>query len=182
VCKYQFQRLFELYLPTLAAHFRAQEVHSDLFTEWQMTLFTFPSFPRRSGALDRLWDLLLVSRGLKFLFRFSLAILAQAEETLLALEFEDILFYIKQFPDDGLLQVEQLLPLACGERFKGVTNKALRVLEADFEAQCAEEQRQRAQRAEQKKQQAAAKAAQAASSSAAAAAASAAASGASPHR
>jgi len=134
VCKFQFARLFDLFLPRLSAHFRAQEVHADLFVEWLLTLFTFPSFPRRSGALERLWDLLLVSRGLKFLFRFALAILAQAEDTLLAYEFEQILFYIKALPDDGILDPAELVPLAV-TRFKAVSNRALKQLEEEYEKQ-----------------------------------------------
>lgn len=37
LCKYQFQFLFQLYLPELHRHFTTQDIHSDIFTEWSVT-------------------------------------------------------------------------------------------------------------------------------------------------
>ena len=131
LCKYQFEFLFGLYLPALHAHFKAQEIHSDIFTEWFMTFFTYASFPRRYPTLDRTWDLMLASRGLKYLFRIALSILYLSQSTLLAYEFEELIFYLKHLPDDGILNPDILLPVAC-DYFK-VSNRALAEIERKYE-------------------------------------------------
>jgi hypothetical protein len=136
--KYAFTRLFRAYLPELHAHFMRQDVHSDIFTEWFMTFFTFSSFPRRYPLLDRIWDLLLAGRGLQYLFRVALSILYLAQQQLLEYEFESILFYMKHLPDEGILNPDILLPVA-NERFP-VCHKTLHQLQQQYDVELAEEE------------------------------------------
>lgn len=72
-----------------------------------MTLFTYSSFPRRYPLLDRLWDCMLVGRGLKYMLRVALSILYLSQGTLLECDFEGIIFYLKYLPDDGILNPGQ---------------------------------------------------------------------------
>eukprot|EP01006_Ploeotia_vitrea_P025793 TRINITY_DN58686_c0_g1_i1.p1 TRINITY_DN58686_c0_g1~~TRINITY_DN58686_c0_g1_i1.p1 ORF type:complete len:476 (-),score=194.89 TRINITY_DN58686_c0_g1_i1:275-1558(-) len=86
VCKYQFQRLFEWFLPKLASHFERHNISPELFmTEWFMTMFTYRAIPVETSA--RIWDLFLVD-GWKALHRVGLAILSLSQETLLSESFE----------------------------------------------------------------------------------------------
>lgn len=146
VSKFQFSFLFELYLPELYAHFQEECVHQDLFTEWFMTLFTFPSFPRRYPLLERLWDLMIVTGGTKYLHRVALGILHLSQPTLLQCSFEEIIAYLKSLPDDGILNPDVLLPLAC-DTFR-VSNEALWELEKRFDADQKAKEEARKRRAE----------------------------------
>jgi hypothetical protein len=100
MCKFQFTHLFEWFLPDLYAHFAKREMHSDLLTEWFMTLFTFAGFPRETAC--RIWDLFLVD-GLQVIHKVALAILARAESDLMQLDFEQIIGYLKRAEKDLVL-------------------------------------------------------------------------------
>ena len=67
--------------------------------------------------------------GQKTLHRVSLAILKLAEETLLMYDFEGIVYYLKNLPDEGILQPDMLLGMALTFT---VTNRMLRGLEREY--------------------------------------------------
>ena len=67
--------------------------------------------------------------GQKTLHRVSLAILKLAEETLLMYDFEGIVYYLKNLPDEGILQPDMLMGMALTFT---VTNRMLRGLEREY--------------------------------------------------
>lgn len=130
VCQFQFQQLFQLHHPRLAAHFEKHGVVADLYTtEWFMTLFTYRAIPPETSA--RIWDTFLAD-GWKAIHRAGLAILSISEHTLLQYEFEGIVQYLKFFPDQGIFDAELLVNTAC--YFK-VTNRMLQKLSDRFRGQ-----------------------------------------------
>jgi len=131
VCKYQFSKLFKIYLPKLHQHFVKEEIHSDIMTEWFMTFFCYASFPRRFPLLERIWDLLLILRGTCVFHRLALSILYLSQSSLLTYSFEEIVPYLKTLPDDGILDPQIILPLIC-HQFK-VSNAYLALLEEEYE-------------------------------------------------
>jgi len=127
VCQYQFQRFLEFFLPKLSEHFSRLQISAELYaTEWFMTLFTYRAIPLSCTA--RIWDVFLVD-GWKAVHRVALAILYLSQDTLLTLEFEDAIRYLKNFPDQGIFIPEILLAEA--RHFK-VTNRMLRRLAMQY--------------------------------------------------
>lgn len=94
---------------------------------------------------------MFVTGGTKFLFRIALSILYLSQATLLQCEFEEIIGYLKNLPDDGILNPDILLPIACD--YFQVSNGALSEIEKRYEADCreSEEARERRERREQAK-------------------------------
>lgn len=107
--KYQFQQLFQHYLPELYHHFIQHDITLDICIEWWMTLFTLQAMPR--NVLGRIWDLYLVD-GFKALHRITLSILSQSSDTLLSSDMEGIYQYIKTLPDHGVLHDDSLIATA----------------------------------------------------------------------
>ena len=120
IFKHQFNTLFQAFLPTLHAHFAANNVYSDVMTEWWMSCFAFRALP--TDTLNRVWDWFLLD-GVKTFHRVSLAILKLSEDTLLAYDFEGIVYYLKTLPDHGVLQPDLLMGTALTMT---ITNRMLR--------------------------------------------------------
>jgi len=102
VCKFQFNCLFQHYLPDLAKYFHSLGLLEDdnYNTPWFMTLFTKLELPQ--DTLKRIWDLLLVF-GLPVLHQTGLAILVCVQEKLQGLQYEDLFMYLRTLPDKELL-------------------------------------------------------------------------------
>ena len=126
IFKHQFQQLFQAFLPTLHAHFAANNVYSDVMTEWWMSCFAFRALP--TDTLNRIWDWFLLD-GVKTFHRVSLAILQLSESTLLSFDFEGIVQFLKQLPDHGVLQPDLLLGTALTFT---ITNRMLRGLQQEY--------------------------------------------------
>ena len=144
IFKHQFNALFAAFLPALYQHFQQQQVYSDVMTEWWMSCFCFKGFPRAS--LNRVWDWLMLD-GQKTMHRVSLAILKLSEETLLMYDFEAIVYYLKNLPDEGVLQPDLLMGTALTFT---ITNRMLRGMERSYfegvEKAEEEEQKEKEQR------------------------------------
>jgi len=126
--KYQFHQLISWFLPKLHAHLVAQEVHSDVYTEWFMTLFSSKRFPRQLCL--RVWDLLMV-QGVKVLHRVGLAVLHTCQPRLLSMEFEEILTFLTRIPAD-LLEADAIVGIGLVQ-FKAITHSLLDRLARQFE-------------------------------------------------
>jgi Rab-GTPase-TBC domain len=127
--QYQFLRLAEYYLPELMQHLEKHNISVNLYTtEWFMTIFTYRSMPPET--VMRIWDHFLVD-GWKMLLRLGLAVLALSKHSLLQLDFEQGVAYLKTFPDSGIFHTDVLLPRAFS--FK-VTNRLLHRLEQQYDA------------------------------------------------
>jgi len=95
----QFEHLLQVHFPKLYHHLCAHDITLASFTsEWFMTLF---SYVLPLTITLRVFDLFLVD-GFKALHRVGLAILSCAQNHLMMLESDDILMYLKQFPDSGI--------------------------------------------------------------------------------
>ena len=81
--------------------------------------------------------------GQKTLHRVSLAILKLAEETLLMYDFEGIVYYLKNLPDEGILQPDMLMGMALTFT---VTNRMLRGLEREYFEQKQKDEEQKDQK------------------------------------
>ncbi|KAF0697751.1 Aste57867_11583 [Aphanomyces stellatus] len=126
---YQFSRLFELGLPTLAAHFQTEYIMVEMYlVGWFQTLFLYlNALPK--ATLDAIWDVFLFEKNWKIMFRISLALLHQSERALLGQSIDDVMRYLNTFAG----QAETLQPqplLAAAFRIK-VTNKMLLRLQRD---------------------------------------------------
>jgi len=121
-----FQSLFQLYLPQLYMHFQLLDIHSDIFTEWFMTLFTFSHFPIQTK--HRVWDL-IITDGPKAIHRITLSILSLCADQLYELDFEGIIYYVKNLPDEGILSIDVLLKSY--HEFP-ISNRLIKCLEKQF--------------------------------------------------
>ena len=94
---YQFDRLLEDMLPVLHAHFLRRGIKSTMYaSQWFMTLFSY-RFP-----LDVVYRILdaVFSEGIDAIFRFAIALLRKNEDTLLTLDFEHCLDFVKLYLTD----------------------------------------------------------------------------------
>ena len=94
---YQFDRLLEDMLPVLHAHFLRRGIKSTMYaSQWFMTLFSY-RFP-----LDVVYRILdaVFSEGIDAIFRFAIALLRRNEDTLLTLDFEHCLDFVKLYLTD----------------------------------------------------------------------------------
>lgn len=106
---YQFDRLLGMHLPALSRHFEAEGLLSNMYaSQWFLTLFAY-RLP--FGLVFRIVDWLL-GEGVVVLFRVALAILKTHERALLALEFEDLLDFLKnslpRIYADDMMEMELL--------------------------------------------------------------------------
>lgn len=95
---YQVERLVELGLPALHAHFQEQGIFSCSqygVTKWFVGLFVPTKLP--FDTVLRMFDIFL-SEGYKSLFRFGLGLLKYMEGAMLKEDFEGVLAYVDEFP------------------------------------------------------------------------------------
>lgn len=87
---YQFSRLLEEHLPSLAAHLDKHSIHAAMYaSQWFLTLFAY-AFPLE--LVTRIYDILFVEGATETMMRVSIAMLQRSEQTILAEnEFEDLL-------------------------------------------------------------------------------------------
>lgn len=89
---YQLEGLIADYLPHIQRHFEIHGIRSNTYAyQWFSTLFTF-KIP--IDTVFRIYDIIL-SEGLETLLRFSLALIEKNQATILSLEFDDLVHYLK---------------------------------------------------------------------------------------
>jgi hypothetical protein len=95
---YQFSQLLKRQLPQLYAHLTKHGMVAEMYlVGWFNTLFLYLE-PMPRDTLDRVWDVFMVERSPKILFRVALAIMFVSETTLLAQEMDGIMAFINGFP------------------------------------------------------------------------------------
>lgn len=125
---YQLDRLLQLHLPQLHAHFASESVAPDMYAAgWFMTLFSsMDILPYEHTCY--VWDLFFVD-GWKVLFRVALALLSLVADELLHADFAVIVRFLNTFPRHRVPSVPKLLRLA--RSFK-VTNAQLFAMEKHY--------------------------------------------------
>jgi len=104
------EKLIHHFLPKLAKHLDKENVHVTMYaTQWLLTQYT-SSF--NFDLVTRVWDCFLVE-GFKTIYRVMLALLQQAQPTLLKQSFEEILGFFRDLPDqvDGNSVMETALKI-----------------------------------------------------------------------
>lgn len=95
---FQFDGLLLDYLPHVHRHFAVQGVRSNMYaSQWFLTLFAY-KFPLQ--VVYRIYDTLF-TEGVNCLFRIGLALLAKNQATILSLDFDALVLYLK----DDMLNV-----------------------------------------------------------------------------
>lgn len=95
----EFEHLFQIHLPILYNHMKCEDIIIQSFaSEWFMTLY---AYVLPLSVTFRVYDLFLVD-GWKLLHRIGLAILSRAQNTLLTSAADEMILYLKQFPDSGI--------------------------------------------------------------------------------
>lgn len=104
-------KLIHQFLPKLAKHLDKEMIHVTMYaTQWLLTQYT-SSF--RFDMVTKLWDCFLCE-GWKITYRVMLAILKANQSKLLALNFEEILAFFRELPNDtsGMLVLDSVkIPL-----------------------------------------------------------------------
>ncbi|KAL4140160.1 hypothetical protein PRNP1_015231 [Phytophthora ramorum] len=111
-----YNQILEYELPALAAHFQELGIDAQMYAvDWALTLFT------RSLPLDlalRLWDV-YVLLGTPFFFQASMGLLSLFQDSLLAMEPEDIMRLLHNFPkstsSQQLFDAISSVSLSCNE-------------------------------------------------------------------
>ncbi|KAG2201062.1 hypothetical protein INT47_010814 [Mucor saturninus] len=89
---YQLEGLVADNLPHIQRHFEAHGVRSNMYAyQWFSTLFAY-RFPL--DTVFRIYDMIF-AEGIETLLRFSLALLDRNQATILSLEFDDLVSYLK---------------------------------------------------------------------------------------
>lgn len=125
---FQLQRLFELTLPALAAHFEREKVVAEMFTVgWFQTLFLYLNVLPRA-TLDRIWDIFLLENNWKIMLRMAVAILQLSEEHVLGKPIDEVMQFLNTFggKSEELLAVDALVERALSIK---VTNSVLTKLQ-----------------------------------------------------
>ncbi|KAF1322911.1 Gtpase-activating protein gyp5, partial [Globisporangium splendens] len=108
---FQAQRLFELGLPELAAHFETEKVVAEMFTVgWFQTLFLYLNvLPRES--LDRVWDIFLFEKNWKIMLRVAVALLQISEPHVIGKPIDEVMQFLNTFAGKSteLLAREELI-------------------------------------------------------------------------
>lgn len=95
---FQFDGLLLDYLPHIHRHFSEQGVRSNMYaSQWFLTMFAY-KFPLK--VVYRIYDTLF-TEGVDCLFRIGLALLSKNQSTILSLDFESLVTYLK----DGMLTI-----------------------------------------------------------------------------
>ncbi|KAG3116184.1 hypothetical protein PI124_g5379 [Phytophthora idaei] len=111
-----YNQILEYELPALAAHFHEIGIDAQMYAvDWALTLFT------RSLSLDlalRIWDV-YVLLGTPFFFQASMGLLFLFQDSLLAMEAEDIMRLLHNFPKNTssrqLFEAISSVSLSCEE-------------------------------------------------------------------
>ncbi|EGZ27350.1 hypothetical protein PHYSODRAFT_474929 [Phytophthora sojae] len=111
-----YNQILEYELPALAAHFQEIGIDAQMYAvDWALTLFT------RSLPLDlalRIWDV-YVLLGTPFFFQASMGLLSLFQDSLLAMEAEDIMRLLHNFPKNTssrqLFEAISSVSLSCQE-------------------------------------------------------------------
>ncbi|KAI9287687.1 rab-GTPase-TBC domain-containing protein [Umbelopsis sp. AD052] len=107
---YQYERILAEQLPHIDRHLELKGITSTMYaSQWFMTLFAY-RFPLE--VVFRIYDIML-SEGVESIIRFAIALLKKNEKTILSLDFEALLSYLKNdlFND---YDTQQLVEDACG--------------------------------------------------------------------
>lgn len=89
---FQFDGLLQDFLPHIHRHFAEQGVRSNMYaSQWFLTMFAY-KFPLK--VVYRIYDTLF-TEGVDCLFRIGLALLSKNQSTILSLEFESLVTYLK---------------------------------------------------------------------------------------
>ncbi|KAG0174376.1 GTPase-activating protein [Apophysomyces sp. BC1034] len=89
---YQFDGLLRDHLPHIARHFESQGIRSHMYaSQWFITLFAY-KFPL--DMVFRIYDVVLAD-GIDILHRISLALMEKNQSTILSLDFDVLVHYLK---------------------------------------------------------------------------------------
>ncbi|GAB5588134.1 GTPase-activating protein [Umbelopsis nana] len=89
---YQFEGLLKEHIPHLHRHLEAQGIRASMYaSQWFMTLFAY-KFP--FNLVYRIYDIVL-AEGTEALFRFSLALMERNQATILSLDFDGLVHFLK---------------------------------------------------------------------------------------
>ncbi|KAF1797508.1 rab-GTPase-TBC domain-containing protein [Mucor lusitanicus] len=89
---YQLEGLVADHLPHIQRHFQAHGVRSNMYAyQWFSTLFAY-KFPL--DTVFRIYDMIF-AEGIETLHRFSVALLERNQSTILSLEFDDLVNFLK---------------------------------------------------------------------------------------
>ncbi|KAI8811019.1 rab-GTPase-TBC domain-containing protein [Cladochytrium replicatum] len=89
---FQFDKVMEEILPTVSKHLEAQGVLSTMYaSQWFMTCFAY-RFPL--DIVFRIFDIVF-AEGIEAMFRFGYALLKRNADTILTLDFEELLTFLK---------------------------------------------------------------------------------------
>lgn len=90
---YQFDRIIEDTLPSLHIHLSRQGVRSSMYaSQWFLTLFAY-KFPLQ--IVMRIFDIVM-AEGVEAILRFGVALMRKNAQTLLGLEFDTLLTFLKE--------------------------------------------------------------------------------------
>ncbi|KAI8640350.1 rab-GTPase-TBC domain-containing protein [Parasitella parasitica] len=89
---YQFDALVQEHLPHVARHLKQQGINSTMYaSQWFMTLFAY-KFPL--NLVYRIYDVIF-AEGINSIFKFAIALLKRNQTTILGLDFEHVLDFLK---------------------------------------------------------------------------------------
>jgi hypothetical protein len=89
---YQFDGLVQEHLPHVARHLDHQGINSTMYaSQWFMTLFAY-KFPL--NLVFRIYDVIF-AEGITSIFKFAIALLKRNQTTILGLDFEHLLDFLK---------------------------------------------------------------------------------------
>ncbi|KAI8996990.1 rab-GTPase-TBC domain-containing protein [Pilobolus umbonatus] len=131
---HQFDALVQDHLPHVSRHLKQQGVNSTMYaSQWFMTLFAY-KFPLH--LVYRIYDVIL-TEGISSIFKFAISLLKRNQTTILGLDFELLLDFLKnglfeEYKDDDRLFVSD----ACEMEFH---SKRLNQLEKEYKAQIQKE-------------------------------------------
>ncbi|KAI8878085.1 TBC-domain-containing protein [Backusella circina FSU 941] len=144
---YQFDGLLHDMLPHIYRHLNEQGVKSNMYvSQWFLTLFAY-KFPLK--VVFRIYDILFV-KGVDCLFQIGLALLKKNQSTLLALEFEALVDFLKDdmlaiYNDDITDLLEESYTIEIPPKTMDKLAKEYHIVsaKADTEAELLESLRQR---------------------------------------
>ena len=109
---YRLDRLISILLPDLHGHFKEESVNSSYFSSsYFITLFTqmmqFQTTNDNMWKILRIWDYFII-HGWKAIFKASVLILTEFEESLLGMNFEMMLTQIQHLPHRFLVMEDPI--------------------------------------------------------------------------
>ncbi|GAA5807657.1 hypothetical protein MFLAVUS_001027 [Mucor flavus] len=131
---YQFDELVKEHLPHVSRHLNEQGINSTMYaSQWFMTLFAY-KFPL--NLVFRIYDVIF-TEGIGSIFKFAIALLKKNQTTVLGLDFEHLLDFLKnglfeEYKDDDRRFVSD----ACELEFSA---KRLLQLEKEYKSQLQKE-------------------------------------------